>query len=424
MKNNYLITKASETGLKNYVQKLLSLVLLTAALSTLNSCKEECPTNKEGENCESDIVDKFVGVWSGENDCHAVDQISVSKLSSTEITITGLFPSQVYPLNGTVNFTSIEFEEGQALADGVILQTTSAHLSADNELRVYFSYQNETVTPSEFFECRFSGTLLTPNSLDGLPQLITLQVYTESDTTARSGGQITSIGAGSITKRGICWETSPTPTVNSPNKTEDGIGSGTFTSYLSGLQEGTTYYVRAYAVNSVGTGYGNEEIFTKAECIDSLCIGESYQDGTIAYFLQPSDAGYDPNVAHGLVVSADLGDVPWGCENVTIGTQIGFGTGESNTDNIVTNCNESVFAADVSRSLGADWYLPSRDEFQLVYDNLGANGIGGISNTLYWTSSESAQSPALNAWMFNVSIGQSGVLSKYNDARVKAVKQF
>jgi hypothetical protein len=394
-----------------------------AAMGMMQSCTKECPTDKEGENCELDIVDKFTGTWSGQNDCNGTGQLSISRTSSTTLTITGLFNNQVYPLIGTVNYSSVEFESGQTLADGVTLQDASGHISADDELKIYFSYQDQSVTPAQSFDCRFSGTLLTPNSTEGLPQIITLSVFTESDTTARSGGNIISQGASAVTKRGICWGTSPSPTVNSPNKTEDGNGAGTFVSYLFGLEEGTTYYLRAYAVNSVGTAYGNEEIFTKAECIDDLCIGQSYLGGTIAYFFQPGDAGYVANEAHGLIVSNDLSNAPWGCNAVSVGTSVDYGTGESNTDAIINNsCSESeTTAADVARSLGPEWYLPSRGEFQSIYENLGANGIGGISSDRYWTSSEDS---GLNAWTFDNQTGQSGVLSKYNDARVKAVKEF
>ncbi|MFZ4726543.1 MAG: formylglycine-generating enzyme family protein, partial [Paludibacter sp.] len=57
------------------------------------------------------------------------------------------------------------------------------------------------------------------------------------------------------------WSTSSSPTITN-SKTTDGIGTGTFTSSLTGLTAGTTYYLRAYATNSAGTGYGNEQVFT------------------------------------------------------------------------------------------------------------------------------------------------------------------
>jgi len=79
-------------------------------------------------------------------------------------------------------------------------------------------------------------------------------------TTANSGGNITNDGGASVTARGVCWSASPDPTIAS-SKTTDGSGTGTFTSSITGLTPGTTYYVRAYATNSSGTGYGAEKSF-------------------------------------------------------------------------------------------------------------------------------------------------------------------
>ena len=61
--------------------------------------------------------------------------------------------------------------------------------------------------------------------------------------------------------RGVCWGTAQNPTINHSHST-DGIGPGTFTSTVTGLNSGTAYYLRAYATNSEGTGYGSAEQFT------------------------------------------------------------------------------------------------------------------------------------------------------------------
>ena len=93
------------------------------------------------------------------------------------------------------------------------------------------------------------------------PTLTTNSITNISATGAISGGVISSDGGTSITAKGICWSTTSNPTITS-NKTNDGSGSLSFKSQLSGLQEGTKYYVRAYATNSKGTSYGNELNFT------------------------------------------------------------------------------------------------------------------------------------------------------------------
>jgi uncharacterized protein (TIGR02145 family) len=83
-----------------------------------------------------------------------------------------------------------------------------------------------------------------------------------TNTTAIGGGTITSDGGASVTARGICWSTSTNPTIALTTKTTDGTGTGSFTSSMTGLTANTTYYVRAYATNSVGTVYGTQQTFT------------------------------------------------------------------------------------------------------------------------------------------------------------------
>ncbi|MCX6304121.1 MAG: hypothetical protein NT040_04060 [Bacteroidetes bacterium] len=90
--------------------------------------------------------------------------------------------------------------------------------------------------------------------------ITTSPVYGITPGSAHSGGTVSSDGGSPVTARGICYSTSPNPTV-AGNKTEDGSGTGTFLSSLTGLSPGTVYYLKAYATNGVGTSYGNEVSF-------------------------------------------------------------------------------------------------------------------------------------------------------------------
>jgi uncharacterized protein (TIGR02145 family) len=94
-----------------------------------------------------------------------------------------------------------------------------------------------------------------------IPSVSTAPVTSVVITTAVSGGNVTSDGGGEITARGVCYNTVGNPT-ESDQHTSDGKGLGSFTSDLSGLSDSTTYFLRAYAINSAGTGYGNEISFT------------------------------------------------------------------------------------------------------------------------------------------------------------------
>jgi len=106
-------------------------------------------------------------------------------------------------------------------------------------------------------------SFLTPPEA-GLPVVITLEVTSITETTAQSGGNITDNGGAEVTARGVCWSTSENPAL-SDSHTNDGSGTGEFTSEISGLDPNTNYYVRAYATNSAGTAYGENAGFTTAQ---------------------------------------------------------------------------------------------------------------------------------------------------------------
>ena len=100
-----------------------------------------------------------------------------------------------------------------------------------------------------------------------MPTVTTNDISNITTNSAACGGNVTSDGNGTVTARGICWSTSPNPTINNlyDEKTEDGSGTGIFTSNLINLTENTTYYVRAYATNEKGTAYGEEKSFKTVE---------------------------------------------------------------------------------------------------------------------------------------------------------------
>jgi len=94
-----------------------------------------------------------------------------------------------------------------------------------------------------------------------VPTVTTTAPVMIGTTTATSGGQVTNDGGAPVTARGVCWNIAANPTV-ADAKTTDGTGTGAFTRTLTRLSAGTTYYVRAYATNSAGTGYGEPKSFT------------------------------------------------------------------------------------------------------------------------------------------------------------------
>ncbi|MCK4664529.1 MAG: hypothetical protein KAT68_16795 [Bacteroidales bacterium] len=101
----------------------------------------------------------------------------------------------------------------------------------------------------------------TTLEITGLPTVTTTAISSITVNSAVSGGDVTSDGGATVTAKGVCWSTSSNPTL-SDNLTNNGLGTGTFVSDITGLTENTTYYVRAYATNSVGTAFSDELTFT------------------------------------------------------------------------------------------------------------------------------------------------------------------
>jgi hypothetical protein len=261
----------------------------------------------------------------------------------------------------------------------------------------------------------------------GLATLSTTAITSIAATKAYSGGNVSDDGGASVTERGVCWSTSENPTI-SDNKTIDGSGAGSFSSSLTKLAANTTYYVLAYATNAAGTAYGNELSFTTP----TLSIGDNYQGGKVAYILQPGDLGYIAGETHGLIAAPSEveGGESWngGNNSVETGpTSTALGTGNENTNTIVTSLGVGSYAAYSCYILVSggysDWYLPSQDELYKIYLNQAA--IGGFDQSgsgVYWSSSESNVSSAARTQSFFDGT-QSDDL-KGSNHKVRAVRSF
>jgi uncharacterized protein (TIGR02145 family) len=106
----------------------------------------------------------------------------------------------------------------------------------------------------------------TTSQVITIPEVTTADVTGITGTTATGGGNITADGGAEVSARGLCWNTTGNPDVTG-NKTSDGAGTGIFTSSLTGLFADSTYFVRAYATNSVGTGYGEQKQFHTSDSV-------------------------------------------------------------------------------------------------------------------------------------------------------------
>lgn len=134
------------------------------------------------------------------------------------------------------------------------------------------AHENLTTVPNNW--------IITDGGIISMPGIVTQEVTGITDSTATSGGNGLTC-SDEIASRGVVWHTSPNPTITmNSGITNDGSGEGAFESSITGLDGNTTYYVRAYATNSYGTNYGQEEVFTTLPTPMSLEFDTNLSDGT------------------------------------------------------------------------------------------------------------------------------------------------
>jgi hypothetical protein len=102
--------------------------------------------------------------------------------------------------------------------------------------------------------------LVLPEGYQRTPSVIIKDVHSITNNSASISCEVTFSGAAKVTAKGVCWSTTPNPTISN-SKTTDGEGPGTYTSNITSLSPNTTYYVKAYATNAEGTAYGGQLSF-------------------------------------------------------------------------------------------------------------------------------------------------------------------
>jgi hypothetical protein len=153
-------------------------------------------------------------------------------------------------------------------------------------------------------------------------------------------------------------------------------------------------------------------------------IGQSALGGIIAYI----NGGESSGTSGFVVTSTDISSgASWGCNGTTISGADGtaIGTGNQNTIDIMNGCATAGIAArlcgDLVQGGYSDWYLPSKDELNIIY--LNKDTIGGFTEgEPFWTSTEYSANEAWNQYFFNGD--QSTFFKSSSTYRVRAIRSF
>jgi uncharacterized repeat protein (TIGR02543 family) len=367
--------------------KFLSLFFAIAVLTLITGCSGTSPATP--------IINSFSAVPStitvGES-----STLSWSVTDATTVTIDNGVGSVALSGTTAVNHTT----------------TTTYTLTATNSAGSVTATTTVTVTVSEALTTTYNGNGSTAGTVPVDPS----SPYESGVTVTILGnaGDLIRINDGGTSYYFTGWNTEA-----------DGSGSdqaegSTFTMGVSNVTlyaQWTPYVLRdigpagGYIFYDKGSYYKADFTIVKAAGNGTVPITPTYSDWR---YLEaaPSDQS---------------AGTEWGCYGVSISGADGtaVGTGEQNTSDIETGCTTSDLAADVCANLSlggySDWFLPSKDELNLMYENLEVFGIGGFAVNYYWSSSEYDAGYAWGQYFYN---GGQYDYYKYNTYRVRAVRAF
>jgi uncharacterized protein (TIGR02145 family) len=326
--------------------------------------------------------------------CTASLTVNVSDDGGSPVTSRGV----VWSTSPNPTITSSKVIEGNGKG---LFSTTLPNLAPNTTYYIRAFATNEVGTGygSEIKVTTFTGT--------AVPTVTTIPISDITSTTVKSGGIVTGDCGSVVTTRGVVWSTSPNPTISLTTKTTNGSGIGSFTSILINLVPKTTYYVRAYATNSAGIGYGNEITFTTLESTNVMGIS---CPGT------PTVKDIDGNTYN----TVQIGTQCWTKENLKVtkyrdrsvipldesGGTAGNGTGR--TWSTRTTGARTVYGhnatnlanygylynwyavADTNGVCPNGWHVPSDSEWTTLTNYLGGESVAGgkmkTDGTTYWNS--------------------------------------
>jgi uncharacterized protein (TIGR02145 family) len=218
------------------------------------------------------------------------------------------------------------------------------------------------------------------------PSVTTANVSDITPSGAVSGGTVTDNGGSDITARGVCWGTTQNPTISS-GKTSNGSGNGPFTSNITGLTANTTYYVRAYATNSEGTGYGNEVSFTtKSNTLQDI-DGNNYNTVQIGTQIWMKENLKTTRYKDGSTIPLVSDNTSW--SNLTSPGYCWF-KNDASTYGGTYGALYNWYSVSTGKLCPDSWHVPTDAEWTMLVTFLGGPNLAGgkmkEQGTAHWIS--------------------------------------
>lgn len=306
------------------------------------------------------------------------------------------------------------FYAGDVNQDGVV--DTDDMTLIDNDAQAFMSgylitdvngdgmIDTEDMTVVDNNNGRFVASL-GPTSLT-TPILETKALTGVMQTTATCGGLLTSQGNASVSSYGVCWSATPLPDITS-NHSTDGFGTADYNSYLNLLEPGSTYYVRAYAINANGVYYGQEisfetQLFSPGDTVSDI-DGNQYSTIIIGSQNWMAENLKASNYANGECIPEIIENSQWNGLGSGAMCWYNNSVGYENPYGRLYN----YFAVTDSRGLcPEEMIIPDNIEWTSLITHFGGDEIAGGSmkgpNPAYWASPNSG---ALNTSGFTGAAG-------------------
>ncbi|MCB0514414.1 MAG: hypothetical protein KDC60_08295, partial [Bacteroidetes bacterium] len=329
--------------------------------------------------------------------------------------------SDLLPSITTKSVTNINFVAGTAIVGGIITDEGGSSVTlrgvcwdtlpfpTTQKKAVYISYTikdfNTTMTGLikgktyyvRAFARNDAGTKYGQQEVFNgkVPLVMTNPITNITSFSAVASGNVTNDGGfpNAIT-RGFCWSTNPDPTISDFKIIASGNGTGSFSYSLTGLEANTTYYVRAYATNALGTGYGLEVSFktTKLDISGKPYLNQSLDYGSVE--------DHNGNV----YATIKIGNQVWMAENLNAGhyndgTPIPYISDATNWKNLTTGAwvyydKKPAYGViygklyngyvDYKKLCPKGWHIPINAEVELLAQNVGGLQTNLKSNSSLW----------------------------------------